>query len=207
MPVSVNTIAAHVNLNNVKSVNWGATIQSQEEGVYIISLSEDPSMNHGTLDACPLSVDIIRNWLDKVGGFELDGIRTFNEQKIAKRLSEFWLPDENILYIGKAPKRSNNKGIGNRVKEFYRTDYGEAKPHAGGHWLKALKNLNELYVYYAETPNSGTVEMMMLNYFCDHVSRKTLDLLRDRELPLPFANLELIKGKRKKHGLNKMKKC
>jgi hypothetical protein len=122
-------------------------------------------------------------------------------------MSEFWLPDENILYFGKAPKRSYRKGVGNRVGEYYKTDYGEAKPHAGGHWLKALKNLNELFVYYVETENCGEIEINMLSYFCENVSDGTRSQLRDKKLSLPFANLELKKGQRKNHGLNKMKKC
>lgn len=206
MPITINTLASLVNLNSVEGVKWGTPIQSREEGVYIISSSEDPSMNLGTLDTCPLSVEIIRDWINKVGGFKLDRTRTFDEEKVIKRLSGFWLPDENILYIGKAPQRNGKKGIGNRVKEYYKTDYGKKSPHAGGHWLKALSNLNSLYVYYAEIDNSALVEQMLLNHFMRQVSVETRSLLRDKSLTLPFANLELKKGQFKNHGLSNMKK-
>ena len=54
----------------------------------------------------------------------------------------------NVLYIGKAPKRNNGKGLGNRVNEYYRTEYGARNPHAGGHWIKSLAKLENLFVYY-----------------------------------------------------------
>lgn len=207
MPTTINELSRVFNLNHFKMVHWGFPPGTEEVGIYIISLSPDPEKNIGTLEKCPVDVEIINEWIYKVGGFELDGLKTFDAQSVTRRMSEFWLPDENILYIGNAPKRSNNKGIGNRVREFYKTEYGEAKPHAGGHWLKSLKNLNELYVYYAETYDSGNIEIEMLEFFCDNVSDETLEILMDKKLPLPFANLELTKGKRKNHGLYKMKKC
>ena len=169
----------------------------------MVSLSDNPDKHNGLLKDCPISKDIIKNWISKVDGFKLDNNLTFDSFPIIERLSKFWLPDETILYIGKAPIRSNGKGLGNRVNEFYRTKFGEKKPHAGGHWLKALSVLSQLFVYYIPCNNSGDIEIKMLKLFVESVSQNTKSKLYDSDLPLPFANLEL--RQRKNHGLSKMK--
>ncbi len=205
MPTSVKNLIENFNLSPAKSVKWNEIPTTEQEGVYIVSLSNNPEKNNGIQKSAPISKDIIKKWIAKVDGFELDKINTFNSDKIIKRLSEFWLPDENILYIGKASKRKSGSGIATRVNEYYRTDYGEKSPHAGGHWLKSLSILNELSVFYSPCENSGKVEEDMLKFFCNNVSEETKINLRDSNLPLPFANLRLKIGQDKNHGLFKMK--
>ncbi|MCB0457954.1 MAG: hypothetical protein R2776_06055 [Flavobacteriaceae bacterium] len=206
MPTTVNELIKKFDLPESKVVKWKETISTEKEGIYIVSLSKDPELNSGILEEIPISKNIIDKWIQKVNGFELDKVLTFDKDLIIERLSEFWLPDENIVYIGKAPIRSNGKGIGNRVREFYKTEYGEKRPHAGGHWIKSLSNLNDLYVHYILCDNSGDLEIKLLKQFIDNISDKSKRKLRDKELMLPFANLELKKGQIKKHGLGKMKK-
>jgi hypothetical protein len=206
MPTTINELIEHLDLRKSKRVQWGEKIPTEEEGIYIVSLSKDPELNNGTLDKIPISRDILNQWINKVNGFILDKELTFDKDKIIDRLSQFWLPDENIVYIGKAPIRNNGKGIGNRVKEFYNTDFGGKRPHAGGHWIKALSILNNFNVHYILCDNSGEIEIKLLKYFIDNVSDKSKKIMRDKELMLPFGNLELKKGQIKKHGLGKMKK-
>ena len=205
-PTTVNKLSENYNLPLANRVKWNERIPTQDEGVYIVSLSDDPGRNNGIQKNPPISRDIIEKWIAKVDGFEIDKIKTFDPDKVIERLSQFWLPDENILYIGKAPKRSSGKGIGNRVREYYKTDYGEKRPHAGGHWLKSLTILDELFVYYTACENPGRIEEGMLRFFCNNVSEATISILREKELPLPFANLQLRRGQVKNHGLGKMKK-
>lgn len=205
MSTTVNNLIENFNLSPAKSVKWNQIPKTEDEGVYIVSLSNNPEKNNGIYSKAPISKDIIKKWIEKVDGFELDKINTFNSDKIIKRLSQFWLPDENILYIGKAPKRKSNTGLATRVKEYYRTDFGEKKPHAGGHWLKSLTILNKLFVYYSVCKNPGEVEEDMMRFFCKNVSETSKINLRDPHLPLPFANLQLKRGQIKKHGLSKMK--
>ena len=50
------------------------------------------------------------------------------------------------------------------------------------------------------------IEEGMLRFFCNNVLDATRSILRDKELPLPFANLQLRRGQVKNHGLGKMKK-
>lgn len=206
MPTTINELIKRFDLPKSSVVKWNEIIPSEKEGIYIVSLSKDPGKNEGTLDEIPISKHIIENWIRKVNGFELDKELTFDEDLIIERLSQFWFPDENIVYIGKAPIRSNGKGIGNRVKEFYKTEYGEKRPHAGGHWIKSLSNLNDMFVHYVLCDNSGDYEIKLLKHFVDNVSDKSKSKLRDKELMLPFGNIELKKGRIKKHGLGKIKK-
>ena len=127
MPTTINQLTDRYSLPLAERVKWMERISSQDEGVYIISLSKESGRNSGILKNPPISKDIIGKWIKKVDGFEIDKIKTFNTNKVFERLSQFWLPDENILYIGKAPRRSNGKGIGNRIREYYKTKYGEKK--------------------------------------------------------------------------------
>lgn len=206
MATTINELIKYFNLPKSKMVQWNEKIPTEKEGIYIVSLSGDPGLNNGILNTIPISKDIIDKWIKKVNGFEIDKELTFDRDKIVERLSQFWLPDESIIYIGKASIRSNGNGIGNRVKEFYNTDYGEKRPHAGGHWIKALTVLNKLKVHYILCDNSGEIEIKLLKYFIDNVSGESKQILRDKELMLPFGNLELKKGQIKNHGLGKMKK-
>lgn len=206
MPTTINMISDNFILPKFHKVKWCERILSEKEGIYIVSLSNDPASNNGIQKKIPISSEILRDWIKKVNGFTVDRELTMDIDLIVERLSHFWLPDENILYIGKALNRSNGKGIGNRVKEYYCTDYGEKRPHAGGHWLKALSVLNDLYVYYIKCDNSNELEIKILDFFIENVSEESRKILRDKKLMLPFGNLELRKGQIKKHGLGKMKK-
>jgi len=205
MPTTINQLRSVFNLAPFSRVAWNERIQTKEEGLYIVSLSDDPDSNRGSMQDPPISQAIIEAWIKKVNGFELDKVVTRDVQAVIARLSKFWLPDESIIYIGKAPKRGSGTGLGKRVQEFYSTDFGERRPHAGGHWIKALSILKDTSVYFVACENPGEIELDMLNYFCENVSPKTRRLLRDPELALPFGNLQLNPGQIKMHGLGKMK--
>lgn len=128
---------------------------------------------------------------------------------MSQRLSEFWIPDETVLYIGKATH------LKKRLGQFYRNDIGSKKDtHRGGHWLKTLGILEQLYVYFASTeninPRPEEVEQALLQAFSDRISAKSRNPARigrtvgTTELfPMPFANREMNSGgkKRKDHGI------
>ena len=160
----------------------------------------------GKCKHAPISEEIIKKWINKVNGFEIDKQMTFDSDIVIERLSKFWLPDENILYIGKGPKRSSGKALDNRINEYYKTEYGEKRPHAGGHWIKSLSNLDDLFVYAIPCDDPGVVEIKMLEYFINNVSYIPQNQFLDLNLCLPFANLQLTPRRKKKHGLGKMKK-
>jgi hypothetical protein len=122
--------------------------------------------------------------------------------QLRDRLNQFWLSDESILYIGQT---ESSKGIKGRVSQYYRTELGERRPHAGGHLLKTLSILNQLFVHYFPDNTPILTEENLLRTFVKHVSKQTLTNLWDKNLPLPFANLELEKGNIKNHGISKSK--
>ncbi len=200
MPTTIDDIKSKFNIQKIEKVNWNEKISNQEEGIYIVTLP-----NFHCFENLPISDEILTNWINKTNGFTIDKNLTTNKDLILNRLKQFWLPDENILYIGKAPKRANNKGIGNRVNEFYRTKFGDSKPHAGGHWIKLLEILNNCEVHFFECHNSGKIEIEVLEFFINNVSDESKKILLDTEITIPFANLEFTKGKIKKHGLGNMK--
>lgn len=109
------------------------------------------------------------------------------------------MPDETILYIGKAGTSLNR-----RVRQYYNTNLGDSKPHAGGHWIKTLDVINDLNIYWtsSEGERAQDVEERFLKIFVQNVSYQSKKELFDPEHPFPFANLEFPKGTRKNHGLH-----
>lgn len=201
MPSTVSQLLKTVNLDLKGSVKWKEKVNSNSQGVYIVSLSNNPDENLGLLKEAPISNDVIKFWLNKVQTFELDNQRAPSCDSVTERISKFWLPDENILYIG-----MTTTPLKTRIAAYYSTELGERKPHAGGHWLKVLSNIDDLYVYYSEcsTPPK-LLEDKMLECFINNVSDSSKNILYDKIRTFPFANLEYPKGKKKLHGLGKCK--
>lgn len=203
MPITVKDIVEKVGLSSesIKQVQWGNPVNNTKEGIYIVSMSESPSENEPhTCKRIPISIDLLRNWMTH-GEFKIDNKITNDVTLIKQRLSKFWLTDENIIYIGKAPLRKKGGGIGNRIREYYDTLIENHSPHAGGRWIKVLKNLNNMFVYYIECDHSSDVEAELLDIFGDQISKDNKNRLGDSRNFLPFANLENGKKSRKKHGL------
>lgn len=200
MPSTISDIMSAVRLDIGGSVQWGTTVPCRTQGIYIISVSSDPHYR-GTLAHC-IDKAKVTTWLSKAKGLRLDGTRPTAKDVVA-RLASFWLPDESILYIGKAGKDDGSKQtVSKRVRAFYRTDLGRPGPHAGGHWLKTLANLDELYVFWAATPKPEVAEKQLLAAFIANVSPTSKSALYDPSKPLPFANLEFPHGQRKGHGIS-----
>lgn len=195
MPTTVAQILASEGLALKGPVRWGNRVNCNSCGVYIVSLSFDPSQNLGILENAPLSLEVIKEWLDKVKTFRLDGRTNPSVEAVASCLSKFWLPDESILYIGKTDGE-----LRKRVGQYYRTPLGAPKPHHGGHWLKVLSNIDQLFVYFAKCSNTKVHETRMLKLFVKNVSSTTLKILHDPQHPYPFANLEITE--RKAHGIS-----
>ncbi len=120
-----------------------------------------------------------------------------SSEELQLHLINFRLCDETILYIGKVEKQF----LSIRLDQFFYYKIGRRSPHKGGYWLKCLDNLNQLYVHLIPTNNSHDIEERMLQSFMNNVSKVSRMRLIDKELPLPFANLQLRPGMIKKHGL------
>lgn len=205
MPISVKSIFENSAMNSFQKVSWGSSIEDKNEGVYIVSTSPDPEKNLGTSVNPNFKEEVIEKWIQELPNFKIDNVEPTLEV-IKNRLNEFWLPDENILYIGKAKKRINGEALGKRISEYYITEMGDGTPHSGGQWLKTLSNLPKLFVYYGYSCNPAEAEKQMLKYFMQKVSKETLQHLRDKNLPLPFANIRYKPGKDKNHGMKNQRK-
>jgi hypothetical protein len=204
MPLSVIDLISQTGLtaNGLETVRWGNKPKSAKVGIYIVSTSQNPALNDNLFASAPIDNDVLQFWLNKVTTLQIDGNVLPTVSQLRDRLNQFWFPDESILYIGQT---ESSKGIAGRVGQYYRTELGERKPHAGGHWIKTLATLNQLFVHYFPDNTPTQTEENLLRTFVRQVSRQTLENLRDKNLPIPFANLELEKGNRKNHGISKSK--
>lgn len=201
MPTTVQQLYNAFGIQKFNKVIWNTKFHDNNQGVYIVTSNSD--FNNIQNNMSDFDDDVIKYWIEKLPYFTIDGEKP-SVISIKNRLSEFWMDDEVILYIGKAPKRSNGSGISNRINEYYNTKIGNRSPHSGGQWLKVLKNINTFTVHFGYTENPKDVEKGMLDFFIKNVSINSLEKLRDKNLPLPFANLN--HGKNKDDGFNKQRK-
>lgn len=194
MPSSVNSVLAAAGLKPDGVVSWGTRVPAKSSGIYVISTESDATIEGREPVRAPIDLSAVRQLLSARPELTVDSRRPTADE-LAQRLSEFWLPDESVLYIGLATS------LGKRVSQFYQTPLGARRPHAGGWFLKTLHNLEELYVYWSEATDIAAAERRAINSFVTRVSTPTLFQLRDPDHPFPFANLEWPPGTRKRHGI------
>ncbi|MDE0717032.1 MAG: hypothetical protein OXH64_03730 [Rhodospirillaceae bacterium] len=193
---TISELLERASLKRTGTVRGSESVPSNSSGVYIVSLSERCEQNDRLFDTAPIDSAAVEQWLCRIPKMKLDGQEGPSPSDIAKRLGDFWLPDESILYIGKTGRL-----LKRRIGEYYRTPLGARKPHRGGHWIKTLSVLDETFVHYIETPNAGDTEERLLEAFVSQVSHKSKQHLKDPDRPFPYASLEYPKGNRKRHGL------
>ena len=198
MPTTVIEIFEKQNISEFRKIKWGTQFFDNNEGIYVVSMSNKPDKNLGLTEEPLFDDNQLNLWLSKLDNFLVDH-NPATKATLKKRLSEFWLPDESILYIGKAPKRRNGQGLSKRISEYYETEIGDGGPHSGGQWIKVLKNISSFTIYYGYSDSPAFVEKNMMRTFMDNVSEITLGKLYDKELPLPYANIKYTGNK--KHGL------
>lgn len=199
MPTTVQQIFKQFNIPHFARVQWGQRFIDNNQGIYIVSTSNQEDQNLGITPTPNFANRVFTEWLTNCPQLTVDRTRP-TIAALQNRLAEFWLPDENILYIGKADKRKNDEGLSCRICEFYNPRMGN-NSHSGGLWIRTLSNLSNTTVYYCYCNNPKGLEEQMLEYFMSNVSDSTLAQLRDQNLPLPFANLQLRPGRYKNHGL------
>lgn len=107
-------------------------------GVYLLSLQFDPSSLEGTRAEAPISSGAIAELLTARPGTQLVGVAAAPDA-LAAHVATFWLPDETIVYIGKA-----GTSLRARVGQYYSTPLGARSPHAGGWFRKLLQDFPEL---------------------------------------------------------------
>ncbi len=186
-PVGASTLMRSLGLLVDGPGVWGAALRSRAAGVFVVELP-------GGLDRAPLNSMAIRQWLERVPELRMDGARP-EATEFGARLNEFWLPGEQILYVGRSAK-----SIGSRVAAMYATPLGDARPFAGGHWLKALSVLNELRIWWAETDAHEEYADALLT----EVAKRALPpagAASGAGDTLPFANLVTTSGTARQHGI------
>jgi hypothetical protein len=176
-------------------VRWGEPVPDSRGGVYLVSLTSSRDRVGGVVSHCPVSAAALDDLLEACPDLRLAG-EVPDRDALAQRLASYWLPDECVLYIG-----LTGRPLRTRVRQYYRTRLGAAKPHKGGWWLKTLCVLDELWVHYAATPHFEKAEVEMLRAFAAGVSEATRRRLPAGDPVMPFANLRDGDWRRKRHGL------
>lgn len=195
MPSTVSGVLSAAGLSIGGRVSWGTSVPERNPGVYVVTLPDDAKASPAPFDECPISRGAVVQLLEVCPGLRLDGQRP-DADALVERVSAFWLPDEVILYIGLA-----GTSLRTRVRQYYGTPLGAAKPHAGGWFLQLLYNIESLHVRFAPCPNPKEAEATMLGAFCANVSSESEKKLHDADHSFPFANLEWPAGTRKQHGI------
>jgi len=172
---------------------WGRPVPAHGPGVFIIE-SSAPSAT------APIELARVGKWIERVETLRLDGTRP-TSRALAARLASFWVASQTVLYIG-----ASDASVGRRVSAIARTDLGDRRPHSGGHWLKTLRSLDGLRIWWAPTDATEEYEDALLAAFAERVLAADLaaDLADrpDRGLILPWANLRQPTGERKPTGLS-----
>jgi hypothetical protein len=148
MPSTVSDLFDAVSLEGIGFVPWLDSVPSAEPGVYILTLSPAFNLNSRVFKQAPIDRAAISKWISEVPQLELDRNPGPSPDELMKRLEEFWLPDESVLYIGQT-----TSSLRKRVRQYIKTPLGDRKPHAGGHWIKTLSILDETFVHFAKSPD------------------------------------------------------
>ena len=167
---------------------WGTRPTSRAPGVFLV---ETPS----PAASASLDIDEIRRWLERVPDLRLDGERP-TQTTLAERMREFWLPNQSLLYVGRTAKSLNG-----RVGSLYATELGHARPHPGGHWLKTLREVSRLRLWWAETDAAEEYEDEIIAAFAEAVPAEDRAGLPEGAPVLPWANLESPTGPTRDTGL------
>jgi transcription elongation factor GreA len=164
-------------------LRWGSPVPSRRPGVFVVEL---PALT----DEAPIDHNAVRAWIERVPTLRLDGERPVPGD-LVRRLASFWVPTETVVYVGRSAK-----ALGGRVAAMYATPLGDRRPHAGGHWLKTLRDVDRLRLWWVETDAPEETEDAVLGAYAEGLAGGALP-----SPVLPFANLETTTGERRAHGI------
>jgi transcription elongation factor GreA len=156
---------------------WGGKPTSRKPGIFAIELPE-PSTH------CNIDIDEVRRWLERVPDLKMDGERP-TQSTLAERMRQFWIPDQQLVYVGRTAK-----SLSARVASLYATELGHARPHPGGHWLKVLREVSRLRLWWAETDAPEEYEDVLIEAFAERVPEEARANLPEGAPLLPWANLD-----------------
>jgi transcription elongation factor GreA len=170
-------------------VRWGRPIPATGPGVFVIELPAPLAM-------APVELTRVGKWIERVESLRLDGSRP-TSRTLAARLAAFWLPSQPILYVG-----ATESSIARRLAAIERTELGERRPQSAAHWLKTMRSLEALRIWWAPTDATEEYEDALLSAFAAGVPAADVAALPDRSVVLPWANLRSATGERKATGLS-----
>ena len=151
---------------------WGRPIPAHGPGVFVIELPTP-------LATAPIELTRVGKWIERVETLRMDGSRPAS-RALAARLASFWVPSQTVVYVG-----ASDASVGRRITAIARTELGDRRPHSGGHWLKTLRSLDGLRVWWAPTDATEEYEDALLAAFADRVSSADVPAGLDRGPILP----------------------
>ena len=194
MPSSAMGLLTCAGLTLHETCTWGKKPTLSVPGLYIVSTSPDPTSIDGPTE-CSLSEQRIGALLAVRPEIAVNGTPA-NATRLTEALGRMWPAGETVVYVGLA-----STSVAHRVRQYYTTRLGARAPHAGGWPIKVLDALDHLHVHVAAADHPDQAETTVLRQFMAGVAPEAKTALSDPSLPLPFANLELSKGNRKRHGI------
>ena len=167
MPSTVASLFSAAGLDPEGVVRWGTNVPEAGRGVYVVALAAAPGQGAETGSRPQVSERAVESWLEVRPELRLDGERPSVAGLLA-RLERFCFADETVLYVGLA-----GTSLRSRVGQFYKTLLGARRPHAGGHFLKTLADLDELHVHWSRADDPADAEDVMLAAFAQAVSQES----------------------------------
>ena len=196
---TIREIFAGAGLTPTARVRWGAPVTTGLPGVYAVATTDDVDAGMGLAD-CPLDPAAVRRLLQVRAEACVDGVPA-TEASLAARLRSMWVAGEPVVYVGLA-----GLSLSYRVGQFYATALGARAPHAGG-WPVKMLTLERVWVHYAPCSDPDAAERQMASAFAAGLSTACLTALVDPDVPVPYANLMIPGGRRKRHGLTGVKEA
>ena len=169
-------------------VVWGRPTPYGGPGVFVVELP-------APRPTAPIELTRVGKWIERVESFRLDGERPTSRQ-VAARLASFWLPSQQVLFVGATPV-----SVRGRISALRETALGDRKPSPGGHWLHVLTGLGTARIWWAATEAIEEYEDALLDAFAAGIPPEERAALPDTDTVLPFANLRTPTGARKRTGL------
>jgi transcription elongation factor GreA len=167
---------------------WGRPVPATGPGVFVVELA-------APLPTAPIELTRVGKWIERVETLRLDGERP-TSKALAARLASFWLPSQTVLYVG-----ASEASVRRRLAAMAATELGDRRPYPGGHWLRTLRGLDAVRIWWAGTSATEEYEDALLEAFADGVPAAERAILPDSAVVLPFANLRRGTGDRRTTGL------
>jgi transcription elongation factor GreA len=168
-------------------VRWGRPVAARGPGIYIVELALP-------LPAAPIELNRVGKWLEKLPDMLVDKASP-TSKTLAARLASFWLTDATVLYVG-----SSTGSVGARVASLTSHALGDRRPHADGHWLHALRGLDDLRIWWAATrAPEEAVDAIFDAFAARHAG--VLEARPKGATLLPWANTRRPGGVREPHGI------